>query len=143
MGELVLAVLAMLFGWSSGAFAGIIHYYPFTTDATDAVGGANGTLVGGASVVGGELVLDGVTDYVQLGEHIVPTSGSYTIALFGRQSGPQSGHRELISQGVSEVFSQGPGFHIGHDPAGQIAIDRPRLRMVQPPSQEKKRPFRM
>jgi len=109
-------------GLSSGALAGIIHYYPFTTDATDAVGGANGTLVGGASVVGGELLLDGIDDYVQLGEHIVPTSGSYTVALFARQSGPQSGHREMISQGVSEVFSKGPGFYIGHDTAGQIRV---------------------
>jgi len=105
-------------GWSSGALAGIIHYYPFTTDATDAVGGAIGTLVGGASVVGGELLLDGINDYVQLGEHIVPTSGSYTVALFGRQSAPQSGVRELISQG----FSEGPGFYIGHDPSDQIRV---------------------
>jgi hypothetical protein len=77
-----LAILAVglwvALGWSSGALGGIIHYYSFTTDATDAVGGAHGTLVGGATVVGGELLVDGIDDYVQLGEHIVPTSGRAT-----------------------------------------------------------------
>ena len=95
-----------------------IHYYPFSGGPEDAAGAANGTLVGGAAVVAGELLLDGVDDYVQLGEHIVPTSGSYTVALFARQPIPQTGHRELISQG----FSNGPGFYIGHNPLGVIRV---------------------
>jgi hypothetical protein len=37
----------------------LIHRYSFTTDPNDSVGNANGTLVGGASVSGGSLVLPG------------------------------------------------------------------------------------
>lgn len=39
--------------------AGIIHRYSFATDASDSVGGANGMLMGNATVSGGQLVLDG------------------------------------------------------------------------------------
>jgi hypothetical protein len=39
--------------------ATLAHRYSFTTDATDSVGGANGTLMGNASVTNGLLVLDG------------------------------------------------------------------------------------
>jgi hypothetical protein len=37
----------------------LVHRYSFTTDASDSIGGANGTLMGDASVSGGQLVLDG------------------------------------------------------------------------------------
>ena len=37
----------------------LAHRYSFTTDGSDSVGGANGTLMGGATVSGGKLVLDG------------------------------------------------------------------------------------
>jgi len=37
----------------------IAHRYSFTSDASDSVGGANGTFEGDASVSGGQLVLDG------------------------------------------------------------------------------------
>ena len=37
----------------------LAHRYSFTTDASDSVGGVNGTLMGTASVSGGQLVLDG------------------------------------------------------------------------------------
>lgn len=37
----------------------LTHRYSFTTDASDSVGGANGTLYGSANVTGGQLVLDG------------------------------------------------------------------------------------
>jgi hypothetical protein len=57
-----------------------------------------------------------MNDYVQIGQHIVPTSGSYTVAMYARQSAPQSGIVELISQG--ESF--GPGFYVGHDASGII-----------------------
>jgi len=41
--------------------ASLTHRYSFTTDATDSIGGANGTLNGSASVSGAKLVLDGAT----------------------------------------------------------------------------------
>ncbi len=39
--------------------ATLAHRYSFVSDASDSVGGANGTLVGSAVVSGGQLVLDG------------------------------------------------------------------------------------
>jgi hypothetical protein len=39
----------------------LTHRYSFTTDASDSVGGANGTLMGSASVSSGQLVLDGTS----------------------------------------------------------------------------------
>ena len=37
----------------------LTHRYSFTSDASDSIGGANGTLLGNATVSGGQLVLDG------------------------------------------------------------------------------------
>jgi hypothetical protein len=53
------AVLAWLFAPPVFGQADIIHRYSFTNDASDSVGGANGTLMGNAIVSGGQLVLDG------------------------------------------------------------------------------------
>jgi hypothetical protein len=39
----------------------LVHRYSFTSDASDSIGGANGTLMGSASVSGGQLVLDGTS----------------------------------------------------------------------------------
>src|SRR5881628_3912518 len=46
--------------------AALIHRYSFAGDATDSVGTAHGTLVGGATVSNGQVVLDGVDGYVDL-----------------------------------------------------------------------------
>ncbi len=101
---------AALFGNAASAQASMIHHYDFNGSVTDLVGSENGVLVNGANVSGGVLNLDGVDDYVQFSSHLVPTSGSYTVSLFARQSSTQSGSFvELISQG----FSSGPGFYIG------------------------------
>jgi hypothetical protein len=96
----------------SSCWGNLVHHYPFDADASDAVGGADGALVDGASVVGGVLSLDGSGDYVQLGEQIVPVSGSYSVALFALQSTAQGDNAEYISQG----FGGGPGFYIGTTP---------------------------
>ncbi|MGD8454083.1 MAG: LamG domain-containing protein [Phycisphaerae bacterium] len=44
----------------------ILHRWSFDGDATDSVGGADGTLNGGAAIVEGALTLDGADDYVDL-----------------------------------------------------------------------------
>ncbi len=50
-----------------GAANYLVHRYSFTTDTSDSVGGATGTNFGGASVSGGQLVLDGASgSYMQL-----------------------------------------------------------------------------
>lgn len=92
----------------SSAQAGLVHSYDFTSGVTDLAGTENGSLVGGASVGGGVLSLDG-SGYAEFGTHLVPTSGSYSVVLDFRLAGAQSGIHELISQGSSG----GPGFYIG------------------------------
>ena len=67
----------------------LVHRYSFGSDASDSVGGANGTLMGSASVAGGQLVLDGsFGSYVDLpGSAInIATNNSVTFeawATFG------------------------------------------------------------
>lgn len=98
--------------------AQLLHQYTFDTDARDAVGSANGVLVGGASISGGRLLLDGLTGFVQFGSKIVPGSGSYTVAFFAQRNVFQNAFVEFISQGVSG----GPGFFIGTAPDGTLRV---------------------
>jgi hypothetical protein len=53
------AVLVWLFAPSAFGQTDIIHRYSFTNDANDSVGTANGTLMGNATISGGQVVLDG------------------------------------------------------------------------------------
>ena len=94
----------------------LIHRYTFNGDASDSVGSANGTLNSGAVASGGKLTLDGVSANVSFTQHIIPTSGAYSVAFFARQSALQGHTIEWLSQG----FSGGPGSYVGYDPSGQI-----------------------
>ncbi len=55
------------------------HRYPFTTDASDVVGNANGTMQGGASIVNNQLLLDGMSGYVSLPTGIVASYTNITV----------------------------------------------------------------
>ena len=104
-------------GHASSATA--LHHYEFDgLGVVDSVGTANGTLLNGASVLAGKLHLDGVDDYVQFHEHIVPTVGDFSVAFFAQEVSPQATFTEIISQG----FSGGPGFYVGYDPAHNFRI---------------------
>ena len=59
------AVLCPFIGLSAFG-ANLIHHYPFTSNANDTVGTANGTLAGGATISGGAVVLNGSGAYVNL-----------------------------------------------------------------------------
>jgi len=67
--------------------AALVHRYSFTTDASDSVGAANGTLVHVATVSGGQLQLNNPNQsgpstaggYLSLPASILPSSGSVTI----------------------------------------------------------------
>lgn len=95
--------------WAVPAQSQLLHKWDFSTNANDVVTGAVGTLVGGATVAGGVLQLNGNGAYVDFTSHLVPTSGAYTVSLFQRSVSQFSYYTEFISQGSSG----GPGFYIG------------------------------
>jgi hypothetical protein len=72
---------------ASTAHAALTHRYSFGTDASDSVGGANGTLFNSATVSGGQLQLNNppfsgpstAGGYLSLPPSILPSSGSVTI----------------------------------------------------------------
>jgi serine/threonine protein kinase len=96
-----------------------LHHYAFYGSVVvDSVGIANGTLLNGASVSAGQLHLDGVDDYVQFDQHIVPTVGDFSVAFFAQEVSPEATYTEIISQG----FSGGPGFYVGYDASHNFRI---------------------
>src|ERR1043166_689367 len=101
----LIRVLILSLGIALAANAALIHQYVFSGNVNDQIGTDDGTLSGAASASGGVLTLNGFPDFVQFNAHIVPTSGSYTVALKERIRTPESGLTELISQGSSG----GPG----------------------------------
>jgi hypothetical protein len=99
--------------------AASLHYYTFDgSDVIDSVGTANGTLWNGASVASGRLNLDGIDDYAQFNQHIIPTTGSFSVAFFAQELSAQGSHTEIISQG----YSGAPGFYVGYDPLHNFRI---------------------
>lgn len=107
LGALVVAVAAI----AVPAEAALIHHYEFNGNLNDSVGAAHGTGFNGATVVGNELVLvDSSAQYVEFGSLLVPTTGSFTVAMFARETSPDGAFMELISQGG------GPGFYLGRNP---------------------------
>ena len=66
----------------------------------------------------GKLNLDGIDDYVQFDQHIIPTIGDFSVSFFAQEVSPQTDYTEIISQG----FSGGPGFYIGYDPSHDFRI---------------------
>jgi hypothetical protein len=95
--------------------ATLTHFYPFTNGATDTVGGADGTLLGGATVSGGRLVLDGADDYVQFATPLIVTSGSYSVFLEENMTAFPAGL-------YTEMISQGGGFYLGSGPSHEIRV---------------------
>jgi hypothetical protein len=62
--------------------AALNHRYSFTSDASDSIGGANGTLNGNATVSGGQLVLDGSTGtYLSLPGNLININTNSAITL--------------------------------------------------------------
>jgi hypothetical protein len=69
----------------------LTHRYSFTTDASDSVGGANGTLEGNATVSGGQVQLDGgAGDYVTLPPGLINTYRSATLDVWATIDSGQS-----------------------------------------------------
>ena len=72
-----------LFCWFAIADAQLTHRYSFDGNANDSVGSSNWTENGGVGYAGGQVVFDGVDDYLSLTSTPLPTSGSATIEVWG------------------------------------------------------------
>ncbi len=59
--------------------ANLIHRYSFTSDASDSVGTEHGTLLGGASISGGAVTLNGSGAYVDLPNGLISSLTSMTV----------------------------------------------------------------
>src|ERR1039457_2864149 len=81
------ACIAFTFFEVTGSAASLTHRYPFSASANDTVGGANGQLVGGASISGGAVVLDGASGYVNLPNNIVTGYTAVTIEAWVTDNG--------------------------------------------------------
>jgi Concanavalin A-like lectin/glucanases superfamily len=86
-----LTAAAALVAGASTSQAALTHRYSFTTDASDSIGGANGTLMNSATVSGGQLQFNNPNQslggagnpdpngYLVIPANILPSSGSATI----------------------------------------------------------------
>ena len=99
------------------------HRYYFDTDVTDSIGGANGTLEGGATVSGGALVLGGNGAHASLpgGQIAVNTYSSLTLELW------------LTSSAANTSFTMAAALGRGYDAgAGEPDWAGYQYIMVQP-----------
>ena len=76
----------LLLAGSFGLQAGLVNSYSFTTDASDSVGGKNGTLIGTANIAGNAVQLDG-SSTVSLPNGIMTGLNSFTIESWYTWSG--------------------------------------------------------
>jgi len=88
----------------------LLHRFRFEAGITDEVGTSVGTLLNGAQILNGALVTDGVDDYVQFNQDLVPGSGSMSVAFWAKPEDKKS-VQEFISQGSGGVNC----FYIGRD----------------------------
>ena len=96
-----------------------LHHYTFDSPGViDSIGTADGALQNGAAVASGKLNLDGIDDYVQFSQHIIPTTGTFSIAFFAQEVLAHSTYTELISQDASS----GGRFYIDYDPSHNFRI---------------------
>lgn len=109
-----LALFAVV-AYFSAQGATLTHRYSFTSDASDSVGTADGTLNGGASLSNGVVVLDGSSGYVELPANLVSTYDSVSFEMwftdFGSSTwarlwdiGNSSGGAGQQGGGVSYMF---------------------------------------
>ena len=105
---------AMVFFEMPGSAANLTHRYPFSVDASDAVGGSNGQLVGGAAISGGAVVLNGSSAYVNLPNNLVTGYTAITIEAWVTDNGSGNWAR-IYDFGNS---SGGEDFPIGSSTSG-------------------------
>ena len=87
----------------------LLHHLKFNGDLTDSVGGATGHLMNGCHIADGVLVSDGIDDFVDFDQYLIPATGSVSVAMWVHSGSGQAIH-EYISQGAF-----GSAFYIGRD----------------------------
>ncbi len=92
--------------------APLAHRYSFTSDASDSVGGTAwaGTINGGAFISGNQLVLDGVSGYLQLPPGIISNLDAVTIEAWASFNTPQSAWAELWGFGDQNASGLGRNY---------------------------------
>ena len=100
-----------------GAANFLNHRYSFTTDASDSIGGANGTLYGAANVTGGQLVLDGTTGtYMQLPGNLFTAANSTALTVeFWASFGVNANFVRVFDFGNTNVQNNGVNY-VGFSP---------------------------
>jgi autotransporter-associated beta strand protein len=88
-----------------GAANFLANRYSFTTDATDSVGGQDGTLFGDALVSGGQLVLDGTSGtYMELPPNLFNGANATALTIeFWATFGVNSGFARVFDFGYTNV----------------------------------------
>ena len=82
----------------------LTHRYGFTNDASDSIGGANGTLKGNATITGGRLLLNGTTNtYLNLPGGLVSSYQAATIECWA-QFGASAAWARLFDFGSTTNF---------------------------------------
>src|SRR5262245_9865999 len=80
-----LTCACLAWAWAPTASASLTHRYSFTTDVTDSVGGANGTIVNNVTISGGAASFPGTSpsgpgaDYIALPPGLI---SNYTTVSF-------------------------------------------------------------
>jgi hypothetical protein len=93
---------------------GLAHRYSFTTDASDSVGGANGTLNGSATISGGQLVLNGtVGSSVTLPAGILGGYDEVTIETWASFPGAINANANLFAFGRTDATAFDPNIGAG------------------------------
>jgi len=100
-----------------GAANFLNHRYSFTTDASDSIGSANGTLFGNATVSGGALVLDGTTGtYMQLPGSLFTAANSTALTVeFWATFGVNANFARVFDFGNTNVQNNGVNY-VGFSP---------------------------
>ena len=118
----------------------LAHRYSFTTDASDSVGGANGTLMNGATISGGAVVMtDGALNsgtpgaYVDLPNNLVQSLTTITIETWVTDTGSRNwarvwdlgnsaGGEDVANGGSRYMFLSLPSGNNGGDLMGDIRV---------------------
>jgi Concanavalin A-like lectin/glucanases superfamily len=89
--------------------ATLTNRYSFTTDASDSVGGKNGTLIDSPAFSGGAVTLDGISQYVALPDNIISNYNAISIEAWVTPD---------VIDGVSNPWKRIWDFGVTPNPAG-------------------------